>query len=86
MAAGNFSHLLYVPAVAPTGRWQPGFSPITALERPGIDTGWAVTRERKLCARVKACRSVPVRSGKGLDAPHRSWGGAPTVAGAIYLS
>ena len=34
---------LYLQAVAPTGRWQPGFSPIIGLHRPGVDTGWAFT-------------------------------------------
>jgi hypothetical protein len=48
---GDFAHLIYVQVVAPTGRWQPGFSPIIGLHRPGIDTGWAVTwtdRTKKL--------------------------------------
>lgn len=40
---GDFFHTLYLQAVAPTGRWQPGFSPIIGLHRPGIDTGWAFT-------------------------------------------
>jgi hypothetical protein len=40
---GTFFHTLYVQAVAPTGRWQPGFSPIIGLHRPGVDTGWAFT-------------------------------------------
>lgn len=44
---GDFSHLVYVQAVAPTGRWQPGFSPIVGLHRPGIDTGWAFTWQHK---------------------------------------
>jgi len=44
---GDFSHLVYVQAVAPTGRWQPGFTPIIGLHRPGIDTGWAFTWEHK---------------------------------------
>jgi hypothetical protein len=44
---GDFSHLIYVQAVAPTGRWQPGFTPIIGLHRPGIDTGWAFTWEHK---------------------------------------
>ena len=44
---GGFSHLLYVEAVAPTGKWEPGFSPIIGLHRPGIDTGWAFTWEHK---------------------------------------
>jgi hypothetical protein len=40
---GEFSHTIYVQAVAPTGRWERGFSPIIGLHRPGVDTGWAVT-------------------------------------------
>ena len=40
---GEFAHTIYVQAVAPTGRWDPGFSPIIGLHRPGIDTGWAFT-------------------------------------------
>jgi hypothetical protein len=40
---GDFFHTLYLQAVAPTGRWQPGFSPIIGLHRPGVDTGWAFT-------------------------------------------
>jgi hypothetical protein len=48
---GEFAHTIYVQAVAPTGRWDPGFSPIIGLHRPGIDTGWAFTwtdRTKKL--------------------------------------
>jgi hypothetical protein len=41
--SGEFSHTVYLQAVAPTGRWDPGFSPIVGLHRPGIDTGWAFT-------------------------------------------
>jgi len=44
---GDFSHLVYVQAVAPTGRSGPGFPPTIGLHRPGIDTGWAFTREHK---------------------------------------
>ena len=44
---GDFSHLVYVQAVAPTGRAQAGFTPTIALHRPGIDTGWAFTWEHK---------------------------------------
>lgn len=47
MQRGDFSRLVYVQAVAPTGRAQPGFTPTIALHRPGIDTGWAFTREHK---------------------------------------
>ncbi len=44
---GEFSHTAYVQAVAPTGRWEPGFSPIIGFHRPGIDTGWAFTWDNK---------------------------------------
>lgn len=40
---GDFSHLVYVQGVAPTGRYDPTFSPNVGLNRPGIDTGWAFT-------------------------------------------
>ena len=40
---GDFSHTVYVQAVAPTGRYETGFFPIIGLHRPGIDTGWAFT-------------------------------------------
>jgi len=40
---GGFSHLIYVQAVAPTGHWEQGFSPITGYYRPGVDTGWSFT-------------------------------------------
>ena len=40
---GEFSHLVYVQTVAPTGRYQRGFVPIIGLNRPSIDTGWAFT-------------------------------------------
>jgi hypothetical protein len=40
---GEFSHTMYVQAVAPTGRYETGFNPIIGLHRPGIDTGWAFT-------------------------------------------
>jgi hypothetical protein len=40
---GDFAHTIYMQVVAPTGRWDPGFSPIIGLHRPGIDTGWAFT-------------------------------------------
>lgn len=47
MAQGDFSHPVDLQAVAPTGRWQPGFTPLIGLHRPGIDTGWAFTWEHK---------------------------------------
>jgi len=40
---GTFSHLFYVQAVAPTGRYEKGFNPIIGLNRPSIDAGWAFT-------------------------------------------
>jgi hypothetical protein len=40
---GDFSHLVWVQAVAPTGKYDVGFFPIVGLHRPGIDTGWAFT-------------------------------------------
>jgi hypothetical protein len=40
---GDFAHTVYLEAIAPTGRWQPGFSPIVSMHRAGIDTGWAFT-------------------------------------------
>jgi len=40
---GGFSHLIYMQAVAPTGHWERGFSPITGYYRPGVDAGWAFT-------------------------------------------
>jgi hypothetical protein len=44
---GDFSHLVWVQAVAPTGRYEPGFFPIIGLNRPGIDSGWAFTWTHK---------------------------------------
>jgi hypothetical protein len=40
---GDFSHTLYLQVVTPTGKWDPGFSPIIGMNRPGVDTGWAFT-------------------------------------------
>ena len=40
---GDFSHLVYIQAVAPTGRYDATFAPNIGLNRPGIDTGWAFT-------------------------------------------
>jgi hypothetical protein len=45
---GDFSHTIYVQAVAPTGRYETGFNPIIGLHRPGIDTGWAFTLTDKV--------------------------------------
>ena len=55
---GDFSHLVYVQAVAPTGRWQPGFTPIIGLHRPGIDTGWAFTWEQRQRRRGRRQRQL----------------------------
>jgi hypothetical protein len=44
---GEFSHTVYLQVVAPTGRYETGFSPILGLHRPGIDTGVAVTWANK---------------------------------------
>jgi hypothetical protein len=44
---GEFSHTVYLQAVAPTGRYETGFFPIIGLHRPGIDTGLAVTWANK---------------------------------------
>lgn len=44
---GEFSHTVYLQAVAPTGRYETGFVPIIGLHRPGIDTGLAVTWANK---------------------------------------
>jgi hypothetical protein len=43
----DFSHLLWVQAVAPTGRYDTGLNPIIGLNRPGIDSGWAFTWAHK---------------------------------------
>jgi hypothetical protein len=40
---GDFAHTVYLELIAPTGFWEPGFSPIVSLHRPAIDTGWAFT-------------------------------------------
>jgi hypothetical protein len=40
---GAFADTFYLQVVTPTGFWEPGFSPITGLHRPGIDGGWAFT-------------------------------------------
>jgi hypothetical protein len=39
----DFSHTIYLQLITPTGRWQPGFSPILGFNRTSIDTGWAFT-------------------------------------------
>jgi hypothetical protein len=40
---GDFAHTIYLELIAPTGRWQPGFSPILGFNRTALDTGWAFT-------------------------------------------
>jgi hypothetical protein len=40
---GDLSHTLWLQAVTPTGRYSPSFAPNIGLNRPGIDTGLAVT-------------------------------------------
>jgi hypothetical protein len=44
---GDFSHLVYVQGVAPTGRYDTGFSPNIGLNRPSVDVGWAFTWAEK---------------------------------------
>lgn len=44
---GDFSHLVYVQGVAPTGRYDLGFSPNIGLNRPSVDIGWAFTWTEK---------------------------------------
>lgn len=40
---GEFAHTVYMQVVTPTGKWDPGFSPIIGMHRPGADIGWAFT-------------------------------------------
>ena len=40
---GDFSHTFHVLGVIPTGRYQPGFYPLTGFNRPSLDVGWAFT-------------------------------------------
>lgn len=44
---GDFSHLVYVQGVAPTGRYDEGFQPNIGLNRPNVDIGWAFTWTEK---------------------------------------
>jgi hypothetical protein len=44
---GDFSHLIWLQAVTPTGRYSPTFAPNIGLNRPGIDTGLAATYTHK---------------------------------------
>ncbi len=40
---GDFSHTVHFAILAPTGRYETGFKPITGLNRPAFDLGWAFT-------------------------------------------
>jgi len=40
---GDFSHTFHLFGVIPTGRYGTGFFPITGLNRPSLDVGWAFT-------------------------------------------
>jgi len=40
---GDFSHTFHILGVIPTGRYQPGFYPLTGFNRPSLDIGWAFT-------------------------------------------
>lgn len=40
---GDLAYTVWLQAVTPTGRYEKGFSPIIGLNRPGIDSGLAVT-------------------------------------------
>ncbi len=40
---GDFSHTFHVLGVIPTGRYEPGFYPLTGFNRPSLDLGWAFT-------------------------------------------
>lgn len=44
---GDFSHLVYIQGVAPTGRYDVGFEPNVGLNRPSVDVGWAFTWTEK---------------------------------------
>jgi hypothetical protein len=44
---GDFSHLVYVQGLVPTGRYDEGFEPNIGLNRPAIDVGWAFTWTEK---------------------------------------
>jgi hypothetical protein len=44
---GDWAHTLWLQAVTPTGRYSPTFAPNIGLNRPGIDTGLAVTYTHK---------------------------------------
>jgi hypothetical protein len=39
----DFSHSFHILGVIPTGRYAPGFYPITGFNRPSLDIGWAFT-------------------------------------------
>jgi hypothetical protein len=44
---GDFAHTVWLQVVTPTGRYSPTFSPSIGLNRPGVDTGLAVTYTHK---------------------------------------
>lgn len=39
----DFSHSFHILGVIPTGRYQPGFYPLTGFNRPSLDIEWAFT-------------------------------------------
>ena len=39
----DFSHTFHILGVIPTGRYAPGFYPLTGFNRPSLDIGWAFT-------------------------------------------
>ena len=39
----DFSHTFHILGVMPTGRYAPGFYPLTGFNRPSLDIGWAFT-------------------------------------------
>jgi hypothetical protein len=43
----DFSHLVYLQGLAPTGRYDTGFNPNIGLNRPAVDIGWAFTWTEK---------------------------------------
>lgn len=44
---GDFAHTVWLQAVTPTGRYSPTFAPNIGLNRPGVDSGLAVTYMHK---------------------------------------
>jgi len=45
--SGEFSHTFHILGVLPTGRYQPGFYPLTGFNRPSLDVGWSFTYSEK---------------------------------------